>query len=115
MLKSRDNRIILGIIYPNTMKPATVFLCYNHEDEREKEALLIHLGGLQHEGLFKALSDDQIGVGVDWEQAINDLITQAKAAILLITANFLNSKFIMDKELPALLAQEKKGELIIYP
>jgi hypothetical protein len=97
------------------MKPATVFLCYNHEDEREKEALLAHLGGLQHEGLLKALSDDQIGVGVDWEQAIDDIIAQAKAAILLITANFLNSKFIIDKEVPALLAQEEKGELIIYP
>jgi hypothetical protein len=97
------------------MKPATVFLCYNHEDEREKEALLVHLGGLQHEGLLKALSDDQIDVGVDWEQALNDLIAQAKAAILLITANFLNSKFIIDKEIPALLAQEEKGELIIFP
>lgn len=97
------------------MGQPTVFISYSRQDEREKEALLTHLGGLQHAGLIRAWSDDQISAGANWEQALREAISEAKVAILLITANFLSSKPIMDNELPALMARREKGELIVVP
>ncbi len=97
------------------MPQPIVFISYTRKDKAKKEALLTHLGTLEREGLIKAWSDDRIGAGEDWEAAINQAITQAKVAILLITAEFLNSKFIMEKEVPALLARREKGELTIFP
>jgi hypothetical protein len=97
------------------MTQPSVFVSYSHKDENEKEALLTHLGGLQREGLITAWSDDQIGAGTDWAQAIDQALSQARVAILLVTANFLNSEFIIEKEVPALLARRKKGELTVFP
>ena len=73
------------------MAQSVVFISYSHKDEREKDKLLAHLGILRHAGLIGLWSDDQIGAGVDWEQKIREAMAQAQVAILLISANFLNS------------------------
>ncbi|HMQ53091.1 MAG TPA: TIR domain-containing protein [Anaerolineae bacterium] len=94
---------------------ATVFISYSEADEDEKNALLTHLGGLQGEGLIRAWTDDQITAGTQWDLAVNQAIQQARVAILLVTANFLDSEFIMDQEVPALLKRQEAGELIVIP
>jgi hypothetical protein len=94
---------------------ATVFIGYSEADENEKNALLTHLGGLQGEGLIRAWTDDQITAGTQWEQAVSQAIQQAKIALLLITANFLDSEFIMEQEVPALLKRQQAGELVVIP
>ncbi len=97
------------------MPQPTVFISYSHKDETEKEALLTHLGGLQRTGLITRWSDDQIGAGAAWKQDIKEAIDQASVAILLVTASFLDSKFITTQEVPALLARQKAGGLVIVP
>jgi hypothetical protein len=92
----------------------TVFISYNHNDEAEKNAFLSHLGVLRHAGI-DVWSDDQIGAGVDWEAEINRAIGQAKVAILLITANFLTSDFILGTEMPAILKHHEREGLIVFP
>src|SRR5688572_18583420 len=87
----------------------TVFISYSHKDENEKEKLLSHLGVLRGAGLVALWNDDQITGGSDWETDINDAIHKAQVAVLLITANFLNSEFILSKEVPAFL-QRRKNE-----
>jgi formylglycine-generating enzyme required for sulfatase activity len=97
------------------MSKPTVFISYSHKDEAEKEALLTHLGGLQRTGLIQAWSDDWLGPGATWEQDIEQVMAQARIAVLLITAHFLDSEFIMEREVPALLARQQGGELVIFP
>ncbi len=97
------------------MPQPIVFISYSQKDEAEKETLLTHLGGLQREGLIESWSDDQIGAGADWERDIKQAIGRAKVAILLVTANFLNSEFIIEEEIPALLDRRDKEELLILP
>ncbi len=93
----------------------TVFISYSHKDEQEKEALLAHLGVLQRAGKITLWNDDQIGAGEDWKRAIEQAIAQAKIAILLVTVNFLNSNFILEEEVPALLERRRKEGLIVLP
>jgi tetratricopeptide (TPR) repeat protein len=92
-----------------------IFISYSHEDEAEKEQLLDHLGVLQHAGLIDLWSDDRIGAGAEWEVEISQAVAQAKVAILLITANFLTSDFILGRELPALLQRREAEGLVILP
>ena len=85
------------------MTQMVIFVSYSHKDEREKDKLLSHLGVLQHQGLIDLWSDDRIGAGTHWKQEISEAIAQAKVAILLISANFLTSDFILGEEVPKLL------------
>jgi hypothetical protein len=98
------------------VKP-TVFVSYSHQDEEEKEALLIHLRVLEHVGLINPWSDDRIRAGADWEAEICQAIDQANVAILLVTANFLTSDFILGKEIPRLLKRRERepGGLVVFP
>lgn len=94
---------------------ATVFISCSQADEKEKDLLLSHLSVLQHAGLIRIWSDDYIGAGSEWEAEIVKAIDQARIAILLITANFLTSEFIMDTEVPALLKRRQAEGLTIIP
>jgi formylglycine-generating enzyme required for sulfatase activity len=97
-----------------TLQPL-IFISYSHKDEQEKEQLLAQLGVLQRAGLIDLWSDDRIAVGADWKAEVSQAIVQAKVAILLITANFLTTEFILDETIPALLQRQKDEGLIIFP
>lgn len=93
----------------------TVFISYSHKDEKEKEELVSHLGVLENEGLVDVWVDDEIVPGGDWYDDINQTISRAKVAILLITANFLNSQFIKNEEVPRLLERRRHEGLVVFP
>jgi AAA-like domain/TIR domain len=97
------------------MTQPIVFVSYSHYDEEEKDRLLSHLQVLQQSGSLEVWSDDQIRAGSDWKQAYLEALARAKIAILLISANFLASEFILTQELPALLKRRNQGDLIILP
>jgi hypothetical protein len=92
-----------------------VFISYSHKDEKEKNLLLDHLGILQHAHSVNIWSDNKIGAGANWQIDINIAIKRAKVAILLITTNFLTSKFILEEEMPRLLHRHNDKELVIVP
>jgi hypothetical protein len=97
------------------MTQPVIFISYSQQDETEKDRLLSHLGVLQSAGLIYTWCDDQIKAGADWSQEIGEAIDQAEVAILLITANFLNSSSILNQELPALLKRRQHQGLTIIP
>ncbi len=97
------------------MSRPTVFISYSSKDEKEKDLLMAHLGVLESANLIELWSDDQIDAGADWKAEINRSIAQANVAILLISANFLTTDFILDKEVPALLQRREREGLIIFP
>ncbi|MEW5959125.1 MAG: toll/interleukin-1 receptor domain-containing protein [Chloroflexota bacterium] len=93
----------------------TVFISYSHKDEADKEELVSHLGVLQGEGLVEVWVDDRIGAGSDWAADINQAMSHARVAILLVTKNFLNSKFILQTEVPRLLERRKSEGVTVFP
>jgi len=97
-----------------TARP-TIFISYSHKDEMEKDVLLSHLSVLQSAGLINLWSDDRIGPGTDWEVEIRQAIARAKVAILHITADFLTSDFILDKQIPTLLERYSHDDLTVMP
>ena len=95
--------------------PPTVFISYSHPDEVWKNRLVSHLGVLQREGLLDIWEDRRIGASADWEAEIAAALARAKAAVLLISANFLNSNFILTKEAPLLLQRRMEEGLPVIP
>jgi len=91
-----------------------VFISYSHKDHRWLDRLLIHLKPLERLGVLDVWSDRRISPGLVWKQEIENALNRAKAAILLISADFLASDFVVEYELPTLLATvESKGTSIL--
>ena len=97
------------------MKQPTIFISYSHKDEKEKAKLHSHLQVLKTPGIAHQWTDDEIRGGEEWEHKIIEAIQSADLAILLISVNFLNSEFIMDVEVPALLERQQEQGMILFP
>ena len=97
------------------MTAPTVFISYSHKDEDWKDLLVSHLGVLQHEGLLDLWDDRRIGGGEGWYEEIQGAMTKASVAILLISANFLTSKFILEEEVTRLMERREKEGMRIFP
>jgi hypothetical protein len=91
-----------------------VFVSYSHHDQRWLERLLVHLKPLEREGRTEVWSDLRLIPGVPWRKEIRRAIDQSKAAVLLVSADFMASDFITSNELPPLLrAAETRGVRIL--
>jgi TIR domain len=97
------------------MPGPSVFISYSHKDEAWKDRLVTHLGVLQREGLLDTWDDRRIGAGDDWHEEIQQAIERASVAILLISADFLTSKFILEQEVLRLLERRQAERLHIVP
>jgi WD40 repeat protein len=93
----------------------SVFLSYSHKDEDWKKRLRTHLGVLESEGLLDVWDDRRIEGGADWFEEIQDAMAKAGVAVLLISADFLTSKFILGEEVPKLLERRTREGLPVIP
>jgi hypothetical protein len=85
-----------------------VFVSYSHQDEQWKERVVKHLKVLAADGL-EVWDDRRIGAGADWEGEIAKAIAGCDLALLLVSVDFLNSRFIRGREVPPLL-ERRQGE-----
>src|SRR4051794_3277459 len=93
-----------------------VFISYSHREKRIKERLLVHLRMFDHQDfLLDTWEDSRLAAGSEWEAEISAAINEADLAILLVSADFLASSFIRDREVPALLRARKERGLLLIP
>lgn len=97
------------------LTPPKVFISYSHKDERWKERLIKHLQVLQKEALLDPWDDRRIEFGDDWKARITEAINSATAVVLLVTVDFLSSKFITTEEIPLLLKRRANDGMRIFP
>lgn len=100
--------------FVETEKNKTVFISYSHADRDYLNRLCIHLRPFEKGGQIDIWSDTKIKAGEKWKQVIENALNKAAIAILLISADFLASDFIVDNELqPLLKYAEQKGTVIL--
>src|SRR4030095_11608412 len=80
-----------------------------------KDRLLTQLGVLQQQSILELWHDRRIGAGADWYQDICKAMEAAHVAVLLISAHFLTSSFILQEEVSRLLTRRQQEGLPIVP
>jgi len=99
---------------PTVARRHKVFISYSHADRVFLDRIIVHLRPLERQNLIDFWSDTKIKPGDRWKKEIRKALDEARTAILLISADFLASEFIVTNELPPLLAAaEREGTQII--
>src|SRR5207248_2867343 len=77
------------------------------------DRLLVMLKPLIREGEVEIWADYQIGPGRRWSNEIESSLRRSEIALLLVSADFLASDYIMEVELPRLV--ERRVRLVCVP
>ncbi len=99
---------------PSPRKPS-IFVSYAREDKAYAEKLLKAFALSVREGQMDMWADRAIGAGEEWEKSIFSAIQSCNVAILLLSMDFLESEFIAKKELPSILAEKERRQLLLFP
>lgn len=113
--RSKPPMIENSYLSTESRAPQQVFLCYCRKDRRFAERLLVHFAGCQQVSGLAIWDDSQIQAGSLWEDEIASALEMASFAILLVSADFLASRFITTVELPRLLSSARSGGTRILP
>lgn len=93
----------------------TVFVSYSREDARWLNKVKTFLRPLERDAELQLWSDADIRPSSNWHAEIQTAITDADAAILLISQNFLASDYVASDELPQMLTAASERGLKIFP
>lgn len=97
-------------------KRTKVFVSYSHADKKKWLPLFQKkLAVLETQGLLDLWDDTRIKPGDDWYAEIDRALKDCQIALLLISDEFLSSRFIQQKEMVDLLEKHKVGGLRLYP
>jgi len=93
----------------------SVFISYSHKDEAWKDRVVTHLKVLEKQGLLHSWNDRDIAPGSDWLPRIAEELNKAKVVVLLISADFLTSDFILGTEVPLILSRRQSEGITVIP
>jgi parallel beta-helix repeat protein len=102
----------------NAQEPAKgieIFFSYSHKDEELRDELEKHLSILKHRGLISAWHDRKIVAGEEWNGKIDEHLNSAQIILLLISSDFLASKYCYGTELKRAMERHDTGEARIIP
>ena len=94
-------------------KALQIFVSYSHVDEKLKDELIKHLSPLKRLNLIEAWHDRKISAGDQWDTKIDDALKSADIVLLIISIDFINTRYCYDVELGQALERERKGEIVI--
>jgi hypothetical protein len=90
-----------------------IFCSYAHEDAGLQDQLRKHLGVLQE--LIESWYDRDIHPGDRWEDAISEQLERADIILLLVSVDFLSSRYCMGVELARALERAGRNEAVVIP
>jgi len=96
-------------------RPLKLFISYSHADEKLRERLHVHLAALHNDGLISTWHDRRIAPGTEWERQIDAELDSADVVLLLISADFLASKYCYDVEMDRALKLHEAGTARVVP
>lgn len=93
-----------------------IFISYSHKDDAWLEKVQTNLEVLKYNDFEFSLWDDtRLKGGNQWKFEIDKALSESGIAILIISTDFLASKFIRNDELPTILRNAKNNGTKILP
>ena len=79
------------------------------------EELISHLSNLLREKQINIWYDRQMTAGEEWCDEINERLNSAGMVFLLVSRNFLSSKYCFEVELPRIIERQDQGKTVVVP
>jgi hypothetical protein len=108
-------RLLNAATDAGTSNALSAFISYSHVDKEIHKELLNHLTPLVNIGLIDTWSDLEIAPGDEWEKKISIKLEAADVIILLISIDFINSKYCYDKEMTRAMERHYEGSAVVIP
>lgn len=99
----------------STQRPLRLFYSYSHQDERLRARLETHLEALRRLGSITGWHERKISPGSEWQQQIHQHLESADLILLLISADFIASRYCYDVEMNRALERHENGEARVIP
>jgi hypothetical protein len=97
------------------MATLSLFYSYSHRDESLRNKLATHLSVLQDEGIISGWHDRRITAGAEWDGVINQNLDEAGVILLLVSADFLASRYCRDVEVKRAIERHEAGTARVIP
>lgn len=97
------------------MSSPAVFISYAHRDSRWKDELVRHLNVLEKLHNLQVWVDARISPGTEFVEEIRKAVESSCVAVLLVSADFLGSEFILQEEIRWLLERRQEEGLRVLP
>ncbi|MFM9946619.1 MAG: SUMF1/EgtB/PvdO family nonheme iron enzyme [Saprospiraceae bacterium] len=87
-----------------------IFIAYAREDKPLLQKLRTHLNVMKRQQHCEIFYDGEIMPGETWDERLKAELHTAHIFVLLVTAEFLDSDYVNETELPKMLERRSKGE-----
>lgn len=91
------------------------FVAYSKADSSAVKRLVVHLKGLEYEGLIETWHDRQIAPGDEWDSKIRAEISAADVIIFCVSADLLATDYVQRVEIPKAIARQEQGKATVIP
>ncbi len=98
-----------------TENAVKVFISYSHKDEDLRDRLDTHLSNLRWDGVISSWYDRQLTAGTEWDEKIKAELEAADIILLLISPDFIASKYCRDVEIPLSLQRHEAKQAFVVP
>jgi len=92
-----------------------IFVSYSQKDEEWRRKLETSLSTLKTQKLISTWHDREIKGGEEWEKLIDENITKCDVVLLLISPDFLASKYCTEIEVKRAMERHEAGDAIVIP
>lgn len=92
-----------------------LFISYSHKDAVYRDAMRSHLRALERLTIVAAWFDRMITAGTEWQGQIDERLETSEVILLLISADFIESKYCYDVELTRALERHEQRDALVIP
>jgi len=96
-------------------EPIKIFYSYSRKDLEMRNTLEDHLSALREANRISTWHDLQLEAGTEWEPAILNKLDTADIILLLVSRNFIASKYCYGTELKRAIARHDAGAARVIP
>jgi len=92
-----------------------LFYSYSHKDQVLRDKLETHLSLLKDQGFIRHWDDRRIEAGTEWDGAISENLDKAGIILLLVSADFVASRYCRDVEVARAMERHAAGTARVIP